>query len=95
LIPVAPWWTLWLILGGALISLAIRFTPRKTVRVRRIASIVLGAVALVPAVILGWLSTVTAVVWWGVGLGLAAVALSALGPYRKVHKDRLADSRPS
>jgi hypothetical protein len=95
LIPVAPWWTLWLILVGALIALAVRFVPVRTTRVRRIANVAIGAVALVPAVILGWLSTVTAVVWWGLGLGLAAVALSALGPYRKADKDELAASRRS
>lgn len=95
LIPVAPWWTLWLILVGALIALAVRFVPVRTTRVRRITNVVIGAVALVPAVILGWLSTVTAVVWWGLGLGLAAVALSALGPYRKADKDEPAGSRRS
>ena len=95
LIPVAPWWTLWFILIGALIALAVRFVPVRTTGVRRITNIVVGVVALAPAVILGWLSTVTAIVWWGVGLGLAAVALSTLGPYRKAHKARLAGSRPS
>lgn len=93
LIPVAPWWTLWLILVGALIALAVRFVPVQTTRVRRITNVVIGAVALVPAVILGWLSTVTAVMWWGLGLGLAAMALSVLGPYQKAHKDRPAGSR--
>jgi hypothetical protein len=93
LIPVAPWWTLWLILVGALISLAVRFVPVRGIRVRRISNVVIGAVALVPAVVLGWLSTVTAVVWWGLGLGLAAVALSALGPYRPADNDEPAASQ--
>ena len=93
LVPVAPWWTLWLILGGALISLAIRFTPRRAVGIRRVTSIVVGAVALLPAIILGWLSTVTAVAWWGLGLGLAAVALSAVGPYRHANAEKPASSQ--
>jgi hypothetical protein len=95
LIPVAPWWTLWLILGGALISLAMRFTPRRAVRIRRITSIVVSIVALLPAIILGWISTVTAVVWWGLGFGLAAVALSAAGPYRQADADTPDSSRRS
>jgi len=37
-----------------------------------------GAIVLLsatPAVILGWLSTVTIVVWWGLGLGLLAMLI--------------------
>ena len=67
--------------------LAFRLAPVRTIRIRRVSTVVIGVVALLPAVILGWLSTVTVVVWWGLGLGLASVALSALGPYRKARED--------
>jgi uncharacterized repeat protein (TIGR02543 family) len=93
LVPIAPWWTLWFILVGALVALAFRLAPVRTTRIRRVSTVVIGVVALLPAVILGWLSTVTVVVWWGLGLGLASVVLSALGPYRKARGDEPAGSR--
>ena len=95
LVPIAPWWTLWFILVGALIALALRLTAVRTTRIRRVSTVVIGVVALLPAVILGWLSTVTVVVWWGLGIGLASVVLSALGPYRKAREDEPAGSRRS
>jgi hypothetical protein len=82
LVPQAPWWTLWLILGAALIGAGLRFLPRHRTRTRRLSSSALAVAALVPGVILGWQSTVVAVTWWSLGLGLVAAVLAALGPYR-------------
>lgn len=82
LVPQAPWWTLWFILGAALIGVGLRFLPRDRTRARRASASALAVAALVPGVILGWLSTVVAVTWWSLGLGLVAAVLAALGPYR-------------
>lgn len=82
LIPIAPWWTLWLILAAAVVGLATRFIPDRRPRIRRIGSSALVLAAAIPGVILGWLSTVVAVTWWALGLGLVGVLLAALGPYR-------------
>ena len=75
LIPVAPWWTLWIIAGAfVLVSVMRRWGPLNS----RSKHAIGGAIVLLsatPAVILGWLSTVTIVVWWGLGLGLLAMLI--------------------
>jgi len=75
LIPTAPWWTLWII-GGVFLLMTVlrRWGPVRKRSAHTIASAAV-LVSAVPAVILGWLSTVTAVVWWGLGLGLLATVL--------------------
>jgi uncharacterized repeat protein (TIGR02543 family) len=75
LIPTAPWWTLWII-GGSFLLMSVlrRWGPVRKRSAHTIAFAVV-LVSAVPAVILGWLSTVTAVVWWGLGLGLLATVL--------------------
>ena len=85
LIPTAPWWTLWII-GGVFLLMTVlrRWGPVRKRSAHTIASAVV-LVSAVPAVILGWLSTVTAVVWWGLGLGLLATVLYwFIRPRRKV-----------
>jgi hypothetical protein len=80
LVPQGPWWTLWLIVGlFALLGLVkhLGLLPRRPQRI--LASVFLGASAL-PAVFLGWLSTVTAITWWGLALGLVASVLIWLIP---------------
>lgn len=78
LVPDAPWWTLW-ILAATFVIVAIAQRRRW---IRGVAQSVIATglilVSGVPAVILGWLSTVTVVAWWGLGLTLAAVVLNAV-----------------
>jgi hypothetical protein len=74
--PVAPWWTLWFILAGFIISvLAIRrnWTNTKT---KYWLTISLNIAVAVPALVIGWLSTVTLVSWVGIALGFIAAGLA-------------------
>jgi hypothetical protein len=82
LTPVAPWWTLWVILAGLLLAGGARYAGWLATPGRRVAANVLIVGSAVPAVILGWLSTVTVVTWWGLGLGLLAVVVSWFVPER-------------
>jgi hypothetical protein len=82
LVPVAPWWTLWLIGIAAVFGVAARFIPRGRRLWRKAASSALALGALLPGVVLGWQSTVVEVTWWAIGLGLIAAITAALGPYR-------------
>lgn len=91
LVPEAPWWTLWLILGAAVVGLVARFVADRRPRVRRIGSSALALGLAIPGAVLGWLSTVVAVTWWALGLGLLAALLAALGPYRS-SQDRVGRS---
>jgi hypothetical protein len=88
LVPVAPWWTLWFILAGLLLVGAARYGGLLVTPGRRVlgGAIILGA--SLPAVILGWLSTVTAVTWWGVGLGLVGAVVSWFIPQRRHRQSR-------
>ena len=83
LIPKAPWWTLWFLLGVAVIGVVVRMVPRGPLKLRRWGSVALALGAALPGVILGWLSTVTVVAWWALGLGVMATLVAALGPYRR------------
>jgi uncharacterized repeat protein (TIGR02543 family) len=83
LIPTAPWWTLWFIAVGLAIALVLRMARLSRPVSRRVISAILVIGSSVPAVVLGWLSTVTAVVWWAVGLGLIGAVVAAIGPYRQ------------
>lgn len=76
LTPEGPWWTLWLILL-ALIGFVVAHRRQQLVtrRVRAVALTTLSASA-VPALVLGWVSTVTAVSITGVLLASCAVALA-------------------
>ena len=74
--PVGPAPAAWAGNGGAfvLVSLMRRWGPLNS----RSKHAIGGAIVLLsatPAVILGWLSTVTIVVWWGLGLGLLAMLI--------------------
>lgn len=76
------WWTLWILLGAVLSGYALRFIPLRRSPARRLASVALAAGGALPGIIIGWLSTVTIVAWWALGLGLAATLIAAIGPYR-------------
>lgn len=94
LVPVAPWWTL-LVLAAALVVVTAlrRRGSLVTRRGERIARAVM-AVAAVPAVVLGWRSTVTVVAWWGLGLGLVAVGLVGRLPAGDPRSDEDEPERP-
>jgi hypothetical protein len=79
----APWWTLWLILVAALIGIVLRLAGRGSPAMRRLGSVALALGSALPGVVLGWLSTVTVVAWWALGLGVMATLVAALGPYRR------------
>lgn len=82
LVPDAPWWLLWFIaLGFALVSL-IRYRGGLASTTRRVLGAMTIVLSALPGVILGWLSTVTAVTWWALGLGLLASVVSWFVPQR-------------
>jgi hypothetical protein len=83
LVPEAPWWTLWFILLGFLLVVLARWRGLLRTRGRHLLGSLVVLASAAPAVILGWLSTVTSVVWWALGLGLLASALSWFAPESK------------
>ena len=76
--PLAPWWTLWFILVGFLASIWLRRKDKLKTTAKFVAGLSINLLATLPAVILGWLSTVTMVVWVGLGLGFIATMLVAI-----------------
>jgi uncharacterized repeat protein (TIGR02543 family) len=88
LIPSAPWWTLIFIgLGLVLFGSLRRWGPIRKNVAHNLASAAVFLMAT-PAVILGWISTVTAVVWWGLALGLLAMVLYYLvRPKRSISRE--------
>ena len=73
--PFAPWWTLIFIgLGLVLFGSLRRWGPIRENFAHNLATVMVFLMAT-PAVILGWISTVTAVTWWGLALGLVAMVL--------------------
>lgn len=89
LVPKAPWWTLWVVGGAFTLFLILWWRGVLTTLGGRIAAASALVVAGLPAVILGWLSTVVAVVWWGLGVTLLSVTVAAMlmrlrhGPRRR------------
>jgi hypothetical protein len=83
LIPVAPWWTLWFILAGFVLALGARYRRLLETRSRGIIAASGVLASALPAVIIGWVSTVTNVVWVGILLGLIGAAASWFMPERK------------
>jgi hypothetical protein len=84
--PVSPWWTLWVIGWTALLLLVGRL--RRMIRTFPEKSVASGAVLVssIPALWLGWTSTVTQVAWWGLLMGLvlsAAMWIVPALPHRK------------
>jgi hypothetical protein len=82
LVPIAPWWLLFLILAGFLLAGVSRYVGLLPTGEKRLAGAVVVMVSALPAVIFGWVSTVTSVSWWGIGLGLLAAAVSWMIPQR-------------
>jgi hypothetical protein len=76
LVPEAPWWTLWFLLAGFLFVALARWKGFLATRGRRVTGSLLVLVSATPGVILGWLSTVTSVAWWALGLGLLGSLLA-------------------
>ena len=87
--PIAPWWTLWFILAGLIITVAARRRHYTDTRLKLGLAAALSLVSALPAVIIGWLSTVTLVTWVGLALGLVAmVATVVIQPSDKVVQAR-------
>lgn len=80
LVPEAPWWTLWFILLGFMLMALARWRGWARTVGRRLTGVLLVFASATPGVVLGWLSTVTSVVWWALGLGLLASLLSWFAP---------------
>lgn len=79
--PVAPWWTLWFILLGLLLAGFARRRNWLSSWPKMILGLALSLGSALPAVIIGWLSTVTLVTWVGLALGLiSSVAIFMLQP---------------
>ena len=75
LVPTAPWWALIFIgLGLLLFGSLRRWGPIRKNFAHNVATVMVFLMAT-PAVILGWISTVTTVVWWALALGLVAMVL--------------------
>lgn len=89
LVPVAPWWTLWFILVGFLIAAVARRKNWSNTKIKYWLTVSLNLAAAIPAVIIGWLSTVTLVTWVGLGLGLLAAGLTVfVKPKRERQRQR-------
>ena len=82
LVPLAPWWLLFLILAGFLLAGVSRYVGLLPTGGKRLVGAVVVLASALPAVILGWVSTVTSVTWWAIGLGLLAAAVSWFIPQR-------------
>jgi uncharacterized repeat protein (TIGR02543 family) len=78
LVPQAPWWTLSVVGGVFTLFLILWWRGLINTLGRRIATSSVLVVAGLPAVILGWISTVTAVVWWGLGLTFLSMVAAAI-----------------
>jgi hypothetical protein len=86
LVPIAPWWTLWFIaLGFAVVAIA-RWRGAINSRARQVLSGLIVVASSVPGVVIGWLSTVTSVVWWAIGLGLLGAVIQGFLPLRRTSK---------
>jgi hypothetical protein len=83
LVPTAPWWTMWIILGVGLISLYLRRKNYLFNKQRRYAGLIAVGLSSLPAVIIGWFSTVTIVVWVGIATTLLSLALNWFVPVEK------------
>lgn len=72
LTPTVPWWTLVLLV---LVGLALIVLRRRGIlfgsRQQLLVAPTLILIAAIPAVVFGWLSTVTVVMWTGIAVGLA------------------------
>lgn len=77
--PIAPWWTLWILLGVFAIVLAVRLAGVLPTFGQRLVGALSVVAASTPGLILGWTSTVTVVsVWSGVLAVLFSVLVLAL-----------------
>jgi hypothetical protein len=83
LVPVAPWWTLWFILAGLVLALGARYRRLLDTPTRRVIAASGVVASALPAVIIGWVSTVTGVVWVGILLGLVGAVASWFMPEKK------------
>ncbi len=83
LIPVAPWWTLWFILAGFVLAIGSRYRRLLDTPIRRVIAASGVVASALPAVIIGWVSTVTNVVWVGILLGLVGAIVSWFAPEQK------------
>lgn len=86
LVPIAPWWTLWFIALGFLVVAAARWRGALNTRSRQVLGGLIVVASSVPGVIIGWLSTVTSVVWWAIGLGLLGAIIQGFLPVRRESK---------
>jgi hypothetical protein len=82
----APWWTLWIILGVGLIGIYLRRKNYLTAKRLRYSALAAVGLSSLPAVIIGWISTVTIVVWVGIGATLASLALNWITPEKRSKK---------
>jgi hypothetical protein len=83
LIPVAPWWTLWFILAGFVLAIGSRYRRLLDTPTRRIIASTGVVASALPGVIIGWVSTVTNVVWVAILLGLVGAVVSWFMPEQK------------
>ena len=88
LIPTAPWWTMWIILGVGLLALYLRRKDYLSTKRRRYFALGVVGLASLPAVIIGWFSTVTIVVWVGIAATLASLAINWFVPIKNLPNRR-------
>lgn len=78
LTPFAPWWTLWFILIGFLSSAFAKRRNWLNTPVRSWLAVSWNLAVALPAVVIGWISSVSLVSWVGLGLGLLGLGLTLL-----------------
>jgi len=87
LTPVVPWWTLVLLGLVGFVVFGLRRRDIVFAEHRKPLAVATIVLAAVPAVIFGWLSSVTEVAWWGLGLALALAAGSWFVRSRRVREE--------
>lgn len=81
-----PWWTIWLLLVFVLTTLGIRLFAKKWTLVGRVVGSVLVALATMPALILGWITSSYNIMWIALLITTASQVTTWLLPKRNFRK---------
>lgn len=83
----APWWTIFLLSLLGLVMIVLRRRGSLNLVSRRVLGVGVIVLATLPAVILGWISTVTQVLWVGLAVGIALSLVTWFLPQNRKRND--------